>query len=96
MSEQTMTEQTPNVDATPKAKRTRKQVIEHSAAIAAYAKAKNISADKAGKQFRARLRANSEAYVKNGGKQHTKNTPWSAHPRKALAAIFPDVTAFKA
>lgn len=97
MSDQTQTQTTPNTtpDAPAKAKRTRKPTVEHSAAIASYAKAKNIDTTRAGKLFRARLRGNPDVYVKNGGKPHVKNAPWSAHPRKALAAIFPDVPAFK-
>lgn len=80
----------------PKNKRApRKQTVEHSAAIAAYAKAKKIDTTRAGKLFRAKLRANTDAYKKNGGKPHVKNAPWGAHPRKALAAIFPDVPTFK-
>jgi hypothetical protein len=100
-----MAEQT-NVPATTtdkgKDKRTRTprtsnaaRTMEHSAAIKAYANAKSITDDKAGKLFRARLRANADTYVKNGGKAHVKNAPWPSHPRKALAAIFPDVPAFK-
>lgn len=93
MSDQTIT---PN-DA-PKAERpvrTRKATIDHSAAIAAYAKAKNIDTTRAGKQFRAVLRSNADTYVKNGGKKHAKNAPWGTHPRKALLALFPTVKAFK-
>jgi hypothetical protein len=85
-----------NVENTAKAKRsTRKATVPHSAAIAAYAKAKNIDDVRAGKQFRAVLRANADTYVKNGGKQHAKNSPWGDHPRKALAALFPTVPTFK-
>ena len=69
--------------------------IEHSAAIAAYAKARNIDTARAGKLFRARLRANIDAYTSNGGKTHEKGAPWPAHPRKALTEIFPNVQAFR-
>lgn len=90
-----MSDQT-NVPTIPtKAKRTRSASIEHSAAILAFAKAKDTDPVKAGKMFRARLRANPDVYTKNGGKAHAKNTAWAAHPRKALAAIFPDVQSFK-
>lgn len=68
--------------------------IEHSAAIAAYANAKKIDATKAGKLFRAKLRANVGVITENGGVPHAKNAPWAPHPRKALAQIFPDVDAF--
>lgn len=95
-----MTEQNTN-DATltptaDKPKRApKKATIEHSAAIAAYAKSKDIDTVRAGKQFRAVLRANNDKYLKAGGKAHEKNAPWPAHPRKALAALFPSVPAFK-
>lgn len=97
MSDQTTEQTTTNTDA-PKAnkpKRTRSNTVPHSAAIAAYAKAKNIDEVRAGKQFRASLRANVDTYTKNGGKTHAKNSPWGDHPRKALAAIFPTVPTFK-
>jgi hypothetical protein len=80
--------------ATPKPK-TRASVVPHSAAIAAFAKAKNIDEVRAGKQFRAVLRANADTYVKNGGKAHTKNSAWADHPRKALKALFPTVKQFQ-
>lgn len=88
---------TPTNDA-PKAdkpKRPRAATIEHSAAIAAYAKSKDIDTVRAGKQFRAVLRANAAKYIKAGGKEHTPNAPWPAHPRKALATLFPSVPSFK-
>lgn len=92
MSTQT---QTPNADTKP-AKRTRKAAtVEHSAAIKAYANAKKIDDVRAGKLFRARLRANADVLKANGAKPHTKNAPWADHPRKALALIFPDVPTFK-
>jgi hypothetical protein len=69
--------------------------IEHSAAIAAFAKARGIDEVRAGKQFRAILRANADRYVKLGGAKHVKNTPYGSHPRKALAALYPNVKAFK-
>lgn len=105
MSDQTITpnEQTTKSERAlagadkPKApkQRTRSTTVPHSAAIAAYAKAKNIDEVRAGKQFRASLRANVDTYTKNGGKTHAKNSPWGDHPRKALAAIFPTVPTFK-
>ena len=96
MSDQMTATTVPTNDDAPKHRAPRKSTIEHSAAIAAYAKAKNIDTTRAGKLFRARLRANPDVYKKNGGKPHAKNSPWPAHPRKALAAIFPDVKSFKA
>lgn len=97
MSEQPNTPNTP-VESTPVAKvrKPRASRVEHSAAIAAFAKAKGIDDVRAGKQFRAVLRANADTYVKNGGTKHVKNTPWGSHPRKALRALFPNVKAFKA
>ena len=89
------TNATTNDAKADKPKRTRAATIEHSAAIAAYAKAKDIDTTRAGKQFRAVLRANADKYVKAGGKQHAKNAPWPAHPRKALRELFPTVPAFK-
>lgn len=101
MSDQTqdpqVTVNAPTVNTTddkPKAPRAAR-TMEHSAAIKAYAKAKKTDDVRAGKLFRARLRANTDVYKKNGGKPHVKNAPWTAHPRRALAAIFPDVPAFK-
>lgn len=94
MSEQTTTEPTTNDRKAPKT-RTRSTTVPHSAAIAAFAKAKNIDEVRAGKQFRAVLRANADDYAKNGGKAHVKNAPWGDHPRKALAALFPTVPSFK-
>jgi hypothetical protein len=96
MSEQTNNDSTTNAPtATPKPKRTKSTRVEHSAAIASYAKAKNIDTVRAGKLFRAKLRANTEAYRKNGGTAHVRGSAWGSHPRKALAAIFPDVKAFR-
>lgn len=83
------------VKAEPKAKRTRAARVEHNDAIKAYAKAKGIDDVRAGKQFRAVLRANREAYVKNGGTPHVKNTPWGSHPRKALKTLFPAIKQFQ-
>lgn len=97
MSEQnTNTENTPNATNAPtKPKRTKAARVEHSAAIASYAKAKNIDTVRAGKMFRAKLRANVEVYRKNGGTAHVRGSAWGSHPRKALAAIFPDVKSFR-
>jgi hypothetical protein len=94
MSDQMTAEQT-TTTAAPKKRAPRKSTVPHSAAIAAYAKAKNIDEVRAGKQFRAVLRANADTYKKNGGKAHVKNAPWSDHPRKALAVLFPTVPTFK-
>lgn len=69
--------------------------IEHTAAIAAYAASRNIDTARAGKLFRARLRSNADVYAQNGGKPHEKGAPWGTHPRKSLAAIFPNVKAFR-
>jgi hypothetical protein len=77
--------------AKPKRNRAKAPTIEHSAAIVAYAKAKNIDETRAGKQLRAVLRANADAYQKNGGKRHEKNSPWPAHPRKAMKVLFPSI-----
>jgi hypothetical protein len=68
---------------------------EQTTTTAAPAKAKNIDEVRAGKQFRAVLRANADTYRKQGGKPHAKNSPWGDHPRKALAALFPTVPTFK-
>lgn len=95
MSEQTNAPTTTTADEPKRTTRTRKPTVAHSAAIAAYAKAKNIDEVRAGKQFRAVLRANADTYKKNGGKAHQKNAPWGDHPRKALAALFPTVPTFK-
>lgn len=98
MSDQTNAPTTTTTETTAPAKpkqRTRKATVPHSSAIAAYAKAKNIDEVRAGKQFRAVLRANADTYKKNGGKTHAKNSPWGDHPRKALAALFPTVPTFK-
>jgi hypothetical protein len=92
-----MSEQTAPTTAEPtRTRKPRASRIEHSAAIAAYAKAKGIDDVRAGKQFRAVLRANTAEYVKNGGAKHVKNTPWGSHPRKALAKLFPNVKAYRA
>lgn len=90
----TRTNDTPTADTKPARKR-RAPRVEHSAAIAAYAKSKGIDEVRAGKQFRAVLRANVATYVKNGGTKHVKNTPWGSHPRKALVVLFPNVKSFK-
>lgn len=85
---------TATAKATPKAK-AKGTTIEHTAAIAAYAATRQIDTARAGKLFRARLRANADTYTANGGKAHEKGAPWAAHPRKSLAAIFPNVQAFR-
>lgn len=83
-----------SVKNTPVARRSNAKgaTIEHTAAIAAYAASRNIDTARAGKLFRARLRSNADLYVANGGKMHEKGAPWAAHPRKALQAIFPNMT----
>ena len=68
--------------------------IDHSAAIAAYAKAKGIDTTRAGKLFRARLRANFETIAKRDPKNYgPKGTfkreandkrPWGTHSRAVL------------
>lgn len=70
--------------------------IEHSAAIATYAKAKGIDDSRAGKQFRAVLRANVDK-IRSADPtfKHSKNSPWPSHSRKVLAELFPSVGAFK-
>ena len=70
--------------------------VEHSAAIAAYAKAKGIDDSRAGKQFRAVLRANMDKIkTADPSFKHDKNAPWPSHSRKVLADLFPTVAAFK-
>lgn len=81
------------------------QRIEHSAAIAAYAQAKNIDTARAGKLFRSRLRTNFDVIAKRdatnyGAKGKVKRTandqrPWGSHSRAVLAEVFSDVPAFK-
>jgi len=97
MSDVTMVPNVPTTtDDTPKVKRApRKSTVTHSAAIEAFSKARKIDSVRGGKQFRAVLRANADTYKKNGGKPHVKNAPWGDHPRKALAALFPNVPTFK-
>lgn len=78
--------------------------IEHSAAIRAYATAKNIDTTRAGKLFRSRLRSSFATLAKLDAKSYgPKGTvkreandrrPWGTHSRKALAEIFPEVPAF--
>lgn len=87
---------TPDTDA----KRTstpRKRTIEHSAAIAAYAKAAKLDEVRAGKLFRAKLRANVAVLNKHKSPsaKHAKNSPWPAHSRSALKELFPNVPQFK-
>lgn len=78
--------------------------IDHSAAIAAYAKAKNIDTTRAGKLFRSRLRSSFATLAKLDAKNYgAKGTikreandrrPWGTHSRAALASVFPEVTTF--
>jgi hypothetical protein len=68
--------------------------IDHSAAIAQYAKAKGIDTTRAGKLFRARLRANFDTIAKCDAKHYGKNgtfkreandkRPWGTHSRSVL------------
>jgi hypothetical protein len=86
---------TPKQDA-PKQKRGPAR-IEHSAAIAAYAKARNIDTTRAGKLFRARLRSNFATIAKNDPKHYgPKGTfkvnandkrPWGSHSRATLKQL---------
>lgn len=97
MSDQMITQPT-NDDTNAKAKKpTRSRTIEHSAAIAAYAKAKKIDDTRAGKLFRAKLRANVDVLKKHKSPSagHKKNEPWRPHSRVALRELFPDVPTFK-
>jgi len=78
--------------------------IDHSAAIAAYAKAKNIDTTRAGKLFRSRLRSSFATLAKADPKQYgpkgaikreaNDRRPWGSHSRTALAQVFPEVPTF--
>lgn len=93
MSNDTTNATPKNTKATPRANAR----IEHSAAIAQYAKAKGIDTTKAGKLFRARLRANFDVIAKNDPKHYgAKGTvkrnandkrPWGTHSRKTLKEL---------
>lgn len=93
MSDQTTA--TPN--APTKKAPTRKRTVSHSAAIAAYAKAIKTDEVRAGKLFRAKLRANADVLAKHKSPsaKHAKNAPWPDHSRTALREIFPNVQSFK-
>jgi hypothetical protein len=79
--------------------------IEHSVAIAAYAKAKGIDTATAGKLFRSRLRTSFAKIAKSDGtnygskgkvkRQANDKRPWGTHSRAVLADLFPEVSAFK-
>lgn len=68
--------------------------IEHSAAIALYAKQKGIDTTRAGKLFRARLRANFDTIAKRDTKHYgakgsvkvraNDQRPWGTHSRAIL------------
>lgn len=68
--------------------------VDHAAAIVAYAKIKNVDTTRAGKLFRARLRANFDTIAKRdpkhyGAKGQFKVTandkrPWGDHSRAVL------------
>lgn len=79
------------VRTAPKPKRTTLAgKIEHSAAIAAYARAH--PKDPSAKGMRRVLRANKDAdkaYAK-----HVKNAPWPAHNKAVLAKLFANDAAF--
>jgi hypothetical protein len=83
---------TPNADTTDKPKRAPRVTgkIEHSAAIAAYARAH--PKDPSAKGMRRVLRANRDADV--AYKRHVKNAPWPAHNKSVLAKLFASDAAF--
>ena len=90
MSEQNVA--TPTTDDKPARKRTSSPTgkIEHSAAIAAYARAH--PKDPSAKGMRRVLRANKDAdkaYAK-----HVKNAPWPSHNKAVLARLFAQDAAF--
>jgi hypothetical protein len=103
MSEQNVeqiTTTTPVEDAPVKAKRTRapkSERVEHSAAIAQYARMKNVDTTRAGKLFRARLRAQFAVVAKQDPRHYGANgkykieandkRPWGDHSRATLIAI---------
>lgn len=68
--------------------------VEHSDAIAAYAKLKGIDNVRAGKLFRSRLRANFDIIAKKDPKHYgakgtikkvsNNNAPWGSHSRAVL------------
>lgn len=89
MSDQTST---PNVDPKParKQRTTLSGKIEHSAAIAAYARAH--PKDPSAKGMRRVLRANKDADA--AYKKHVKNAPWPAHNKAVLGKLFASDAAF--
>jgi hypothetical protein len=100
MSDQTIT---PAAEPTPARKRTNGTVkrIEHSAAIAAYARAHPT--DPTGKGFRAHMRRNFSrmtkmdptAYGPKGTKRATNDrVPWPAHKASVLREVFASDAAF--
>lgn len=78
--------------------------MEHSAAIATYAKAKGIDTTRAGKLYRSRLRSNFARIAKNDPKHYgakgsvkreaNDRRPWASQSRTTLALVFPEVPAF--
>lgn len=87
---------TTNAKDTNKGKRAPAR-IDHSAAIAQYAKARGIDTTRAGKLFRARLRSNFDTIAKNDPKHYgPKGTvkqnandkrPWGDHSRATLKSL---------
>ena len=78
--------------------------VDHSAAIATFAKHKGIDTTSAGKLYRSRLRSSFATIAKNDPKNYgPKGTikreandrrPWSSQARTTLALVFPEVPAF--
>lgn len=96
MTDQTNVATDTNAKA-PAKKKAQPARIEHSAAIALYAKAKGIDTTKAGKLFRARLRANFDVIAKKDAKnygakgafkqQYNDKRPWGTHSRAVLKEL---------
>ncbi len=95
MDTTTQTDAPTGATTTKRASSPRAQRIEHSAAIAAWARAH--PQDPSGKGMRTKLRAEKAkgkacadpAYLK-----HAKNAPWPSHSRKVLRALFENDRAF--
>jgi len=89
----------PNAEVEPAQKRANggKRRMDHSAAIAAFAKHHGIDTVRAGKRFRARIRANTDVTAKldKSSKPHVKNAQYDSHSVVVLRTIFPEVPAFK-
>lgn len=92
MSDQTTEAQ--KVTPTPKAKPKASARVDHSKAIKDYATLKGIDTTRAGKLFRARLRANFDTISKRDPKHYGKKgafkqiandkRPWGTHSRAVL------------